>query len=242
MHNRVQSQVLFYVFMTTLLLAFSIGCLLLAAWLRYDTGRNMYTFLRWDMFLAWVPLIVMGAFIMMQRIDVIKGTVLRKLLSLLIFAVWLAFYPNSAYLVTDALHVYIHYKIEPGVRFAHEIEFWLHHLLFLFAALIGLALGSYSLYILHQQLNERWNKVFNWSMIVAILLLSSIGIYIGRFIRWNSWDLVLQPITIVTDSVEAMTTEANAPLFAGFTVLFFLLQLLSYMLFYVVGQYGKNKQ
>ncbi|WP_195576725.1 DUF1361 domain-containing protein [Paenibacillus sp. 1001270B_150601_E10] len=241
MHRLAKPHVLFHMLLSFLFMLLTVCCLLLGDWLRSYTGRNIYTFLRWDIFLAWTPLFIAWLGIGVCKTNFIKWRLLRISLVLVLSVTWLAFYPNAAYLVTDALHVYVHYKIDPSIRFSHELEFWLHHFLFLLASLLGLALGSYSLYLLHRQLNRRWNKLFNWIVVIGIILLSSVGIFIGRFIRWNSWDILDEPLTIVKDSYEIVMNEATAGLFTGFTLLMFFVQLFFYGVFYVIGQYG-NRQ
>ena len=104
---------------------------------------------------------------------------------------WLAFLPNSVYLVTDLSHLG-----EGGV------ELWRHVLQYGFAAWTGIMLGVVSLRLIHTRTERDYGVVFGWMLVVASIGLCAIGVVIGRFQRWNSWDLVTQPKAVVATTLE----------------------------------------
>ncbi|OAB43787.1 DUF1361 domain-containing protein [Paenibacillus glacialis] len=214
-----------------LLLIATIGCLSLADYLREYTNRNIYLYLNWDVFLAWVP-VGLALLINIVYVYMKKNLNLRRILLLLIGMAWLFFYPNSAYLITDMLHPFVHYKPEPGERFTHDIEFWYHLILFFSAALIGLLLSIVSLFSVHGLVRRTFSEITGWMFAVIILMLSSLGIYIGRFIRWNSWDVLLQPYKIFHDTLLMLTDPEQLQHVLPFTGMIFAVTLISYCVVY----------
>lgn len=144
------------------------------------TGRPAYFFLLWNLFLAWLPLLAALSLPPLRR---------APLLILPIGVCWLLFLPNAPYLLTDLLHL---------GRWG-DVPFWFDLLLLLVFAITGLLIGFVSLKIVHALVEEMMGHVTGWLFAVGALGLSSFGVYIGRFLRWNSWDAILQPAGIVGD-------------------------------------------
>ena len=71
----------------------------------------------------------------------------------------------------------------------------------------------------------------SWAFVIAVLGLSGLGIYIGRFLRWNSWDLVLHPRSILTDVTLWLVHPRSHLQMYGFTLLFTLVLLVCYLTF-----------
>jgi uncharacterized membrane protein len=105
---------------------------------------------------------------------------------------WLAFLPNSPYLVTDLVHL------------GAGVEFWRHVLQYGFAAWTGIMLGVVSLRLIHARTEREFGAVAGWFVVVLSVPLCAIGIVIGRFQRWNSWDLVRQPNAVMATALEWM--------------------------------------
>lgn len=209
----------------------TIACLALAEYLREYTKREIYLYLNWDIFLAWVPV---GFVLLMSIVYVYvnKNRTWRRILLLLIGFAWLFFYPNSAYLITDMLHPFVHYKPGPGERFTHDLEFWYHLILFFSAALIGLFLSIYSLYVVQELVRKSFGRITGWMFAVIILMLSSLGIYIGRFVRWNSWDVLLKPYKIFQDTLLMLTDPEQLQHVLPFAGMIFAVTLISYCVVY----------
>lgn len=146
------------------------------------THTHDYAFYPWNLFLAWLPLL----FAELARAAARSGRVGWPIAAAVL---WLLFLPNAPYLATDL----VHWQPRPGV------PVWFDLLLCLHFAWLGLALGFISLQIMEaevtRQCGERWGRIFA----VSCLSLTSFGIYLGRFRRWNSWDLVSSPAALLGD-------------------------------------------
>lgn len=199
-------------------------------------GKPPYLFLIWNTFLAWIPL---GLALILDLISLLGSRIARGGLYLTVGAVWLFFYPNAAYLITDLLHPFIGYPTDSH-RFWEAIPFWNHLNTVLFIAILGLALGSLSLASVHQLVRRAYGSFIGWCFAISVLLLSSFGIYLGRFIRWNSWDILRSPLTILRETVNYFTDVDNMQHAIGFCKWIFLITAFSYLLLYLFGKLGSN--
>jgi uncharacterized membrane protein len=166
------------------------------------TGSEHYGALVWNLFLAWLPLVVALAVYDGYR----RGAGAPLLLPGA--GLWLLFFPNAPYIVTDLKHL----------RSWTGAPIWFDAVLVCAAAWTGLALGFASLYLM-QSVARRLVGSFNaWLFAVAVLALSSFGIYLGRFERWNSWDVLIQPRTLLAElgSLDHTRTAAVTILFTAF--------------------------
>lgn len=167
----------------------------------WHTGNLSY--LIWNLFLAWVPYAISAFFIK-------KETPIKIFVPL--FILWMLFFPNAPYLVTDVLHIV---SSPPALL-------WYDSLLFFFFGWLGLLLGVLSLSHVHQYLKNHFRRLVSEIIIFAICLLSGFGIYLGRFERWNSWDIFLNPFKIAQHSLDVSVhlagTGAHLIFIAAFTI------------------------
>jgi uncharacterized membrane protein len=154
-------------------------CALTAARVGY-TGRGTYLFFCWNLFLAWVPA---GLALAVARLQV--GRFLTGALG----AAWLAFFPNAPYLVTDLVHL----------RARNPVPLWFDALLVFAFALVGLALAVVSLLLVHRRVERRWGAWKGWLFVAGVAALTGLGVYVGRFLRWNSWDLLTRPAELLAE-------------------------------------------
>ncbi len=141
---------------------------------RYILGSWNHYFLVWNLFLAWIPLGVAFVLKLMNR---------PPLPLLLIGSVvWLAFLPNAPYIMTDLIHF----------RWSHSVV-WLDWSMFLAFALTGLFAGFASLTWMQAIVRARFGSAIAHAFTLLSLVGCGIGVYIGRFLRWNSWDIVTRP-------------------------------------------------
>jgi len=147
-------------------------------------GAGPFWFLNWNLLLAWLPLIF--AVIL---VDYLKNNRWASLSGIGLTLLWLVFLPNSFYIITDFIHL----------GYANSTHL-LYYVIMLFAfSLSGLLLGYISLYLVHKELLKRTKTTTAHAWIAVILLLCSFAIYLGRYLRWNTWDIVLHPIGVVFD-------------------------------------------
>jgi len=204
-------------------------CIWIGSHLRVYTGRELYRFLNWDIFLAWTPALLalaLDGMISLYRSQ--RMGIVGRLLIGLIGLCWLFFYPNAAYLVTDLVHPFVHYR--PSGRFVQDLEFWYHLFLFFNAGLLGLGLGTYALSSVQQHIAERFGSLWSWLFALIVLILSSVGIYIGRFIRWNSWDVFTRPQRIWSDIMTIVNDPSELRFMLIFTGMILVISVLSYIL------------
>ena len=139
-------------------------------------GRASLDSLVWNLFLAWIPLIAALA------LDDVRSTPLALNLPLLGF--WLAFFPNAPYLVTELIH---------ANDFGHGATGAVAVLALIAAASAGLALGFSSLLLVERSMRERFGARVALAISVASLAAACVGIYLGRVLRLNTWDLLSRP-------------------------------------------------
>ncbi len=137
-------------------------------------------FLVWNLFLAWIPLILAMS---------LRGR--RRPLGWLLGLAWLAFLPNAPYLVTDLVH------LGDG-----DDHLWRHILQFGSAAWTGTLLGVVSLRVVHVEIERVRGRMTGWSVVAASVGLCAVGVVIGRFQRWNSWDLVTRPRAVAASTLD----------------------------------------
>lgn len=175
-----------------------------------------FDYLLWNLFLAWLPLVLAIWLLKSLRTNLWSNNG-----PLLLTLLWLLLLPNSFYMISDFVH------IQDVAR---------HNLLYdivMFTAFIFTAtmLGFSSLYMVHTALRKRLAPRTSWLLIGIIILLCSFGIYLGRNLRWNSWDVLVNPAGILFDVSDHLIHPLSSA--ALFTITFSFFVLLSSL--YIVG-------
>ncbi|MFN8346228.1 MAG: DUF1361 domain-containing protein [Spirosomataceae bacterium] len=146
-------------------------------------------FLIWNLFLAWIPLgLAYFTEDLWQRLLIGKRGVVIGV------SVWLLFFPNAPYIITDLIHL----------RAAPESLVWYDALMNFSFALAGLLTGFYSLLRVQRLVEKIWNQFSAWIVVSGSLVLSSYGVYLGRFGRWNSWDILTHPFSLARYSFSKL--------------------------------------
>jgi uncharacterized membrane protein len=175
------------------------------------TGTAEHAGIAWNLFLAWVPFVLSLVAYARAR----PGASGAKVLGL--GALWLLFFPNAPYIVTDLKHI----GSSSGVPILYDV------LLLSAAAWTGLILGLASLFLMHA-VARRFIGVANaWVLVVGVLTASSFGIYLGRFQRWNSWDVFVRPGALLGQAADGLHVRPLA-----LTVLLTSFLFASYLVFY----------
>jgi uncharacterized membrane protein len=149
-------------------------------------GRSStFMFLIWNLFLAWIPYLIA---ILLEKLPA------KKILAIPALLAWLVFFPNAPYLVTDLLHV--HYR--------HGVPLWYDVMMLFSFAWTGLMLGFLSLMEVQRFLEKRLDKMAVRGLVWAAILLCGFGVYLGRYQRWNTWDLVTNPYQLFWETAAVV--------------------------------------
>lgn len=182
MKNKTSTSKFQSVFIPVLLsTALSVGLFLF----RYlDSQSSRYWFLLWNLLLAWLPVLFITLLIRWLQ----KGRWLSWK-GILLSVLWLTFLPNTFYLVTDFIH------LKPTT----EVSLLYDGVMFMTFAWNGLLLGFITVYIFHRELLKRLPVRRATEIIAGVFILSGFAIYLGRYLTWNTWDLVVNPAGILVD-------------------------------------------
>lgn len=184
-------------------------------WTRQWTGF----FLVWNLILAWIPV---GFAVLAERPGVTRTG--RWTWAIL----WLLFYPNAPYIFTDLTHL-------DGGR---DPRFWTELCMVLLFAMTGLIAGFLSLHRMQRLVTRHYGWVAGWGMVLAMSVLGSAGVAVGRFLRRNSWDVMTRPWHLVVDIggwLYRLPQERDTSVFLG---LFTLFLFLSYVMIHNMAALG----
>jgi len=159
------------------------GCFLLLCRM-LATQSLGYIFLPWNLFLAFVPYWITG-WINRTNTDITRN----KIKLILTLTAWLVFIPNSFYIITDLFH-FTHIRSAPK---------WFDLLLIFSFAWNGILFGIISLRRVEIIITKLKGKNVSLIVVVAVLCLCAYGIYIGRYLRFNSWDVIVNPFSLFSE-------------------------------------------
>ena len=168
--------------------------------------NSHYSWLLWNLFLAWLPA---GSAVLAYNLQKRHSRLSWVLISVCAVT-WFFFLPNAPYLVTDMLHLHAQ----------EDAPLWFDLLLLLAFAWTGFFLGLVSLLLMQEIVRRLVGVVAGWIFALAMLGLSSFGIYLGRFLRWNSWDVVFNPLRLLADVAGPIIHPRTHPQTVIFSVLF----------------------
>ena len=183
-------------------------------------GEPAFVFLTWNLFLAWIPFVLALG---MAAVHARGGP--RPLLWVL-GAGWLLFLPNAPYILTDFIHL----------GRVGGAPLWFDAALIGTFAAAGLALGLASLLVVHHVVEARAGRVAGWAVAVSSLVLSAIGIYLGRFPRFNSWSVLTDPHSLVAIVLQRLADPLGNPFLLRFGVLMSTLLLGAYLVAWILGR------
>ena len=175
-------------------------------------------FLVWNIFLAWIPYVLSRFFELYRQ--------KQKWKQALLFGTWLLFFPNALYIVTDLVHI----------DRESMVPWWYDVVLLFMASLIGIVLGFVSLRKAERFLRTYFTAGMVSALIALLLFLGSFGVYLGRFERWNSWDVVHNPLGLAVNIIDCFINPVENYKVWGITVLF---TLTYYVLYFFMSQLPK---
>lgn len=137
-------------------------------------------FFVWNLVLACIPVFFATGFAALRR----------RIWLIPLGLGWLAFLPNAPYLMTDLVHL------------SGDAELWRHVMQYGVAAWTGVTLGVVSMRLVCQRIEREFGGVAGWIAVVVSVGLCAVGVVIGRFQRWNSWDLVTRPRAVMATTLD----------------------------------------
>lgn len=180
--------------------------------------------LLWNLFLALVPTFWSAVF---------QAASARNLrcLACFSFGIWLLFLPNAPYLLTDLIHL--------GYR--TSVPLWCRLAMLLSFAGTGTVLGYLSLINVQEVIEARFGKFAGWCLAVGALMASGYGIYLGRFLRWNSWDALTMPRTFIKTVLDQFIDPGPYPHPIPVTLVFGIGLIIGYLALRVLAVPASNR-
>lgn len=182
------------------------------------SGSTRLGFLVWNLMLAWIPVAASLWFVR-------PGRSRRPIISMLLLLVWVLFLPNTFYILSD----FIHLRSTGDINVFYDVV-----LLFSYSA-IGLALGTVSLGIMHSWFRRSFSRLVSAAFVFCTIFLCSFAIYLGRYLRWNSWDIVTNPLGLLVDISDRVVAPLDHPKTLSTTFIFFVFISVVYGSFWWLG-------
>jgi len=164
----------------------------------------MFLFLNWNLFLAFIPWVCTTLLYLRPRLQS------KKVFLLGVLFLWTIFFPNAPYILTDLFHL----------RLRSSIPVWFDLILILSFAWTGLLYGLLSLRDIEKIVSQKLNKHIAKGLIISLLFLASFGVYLGRYLRWNSWDLLSNPTPLFLDIIDRFVDPLSHPQTWGVNILY----------------------
>jgi uncharacterized membrane protein len=190
-------------------------------------GNIGYWFMFWNLLLAWIPV-----FVSYKLVHYLRTHTWREPVAVGLTLLWLFFLPNSYYMVSDLIHL----------EQTGDIGMLFDVVLLMSFVWNGLLAGFISLYSVHKALLKRRVAVQSHLLIGVVLLLNSFAIYLGRSLRWNSWDVLSNPGGLLFDVSERVINPFTYPQAFVTTSTFFLLLGSMYLVVWQLTQVFDSKK
>ncbi|WP_299364507.1 DUF1361 domain-containing protein [Winogradskyella sp.] len=213
-------------FKDLLLVTVALGFSIFALMLRIKLSKSFfYLFLVWNVFLAIIPYTI--------TMYLSSKETLSKLKLGFWFLVWLAFLPNAPYIITDLIHL----------RLGNHPLIWLDVLVVLSFALTGLLLFYLSLMTMQKLITATFTDATTRRMTLGILFLCGFGVYLGRFLRYNSWEIISNPKILMLDIIHIIISPFQHSEAWLFTICFGGFLVIGYWIFKQLfdKKYGTNE-
>jgi len=202
---------------TIFLLLFSVFSIVLVL-IRFIVVDETDIFLLMNLGLAWIPYLLSYTFTVNN---------INKLALILIGFIWLLFFPNSLYMVTDM------FQLRPR----NFVNIWFDLIMLLSFALVGLFLGFSSLKKVEDLIATKFGRLITQLSVFFLLYLGSLGVYFGRFVRLNSWEVFSMPKVLIIKVLNVFKDPFHDVNFYGTTLIF---AVFIYILYYGVFNFAKN--
>lgn len=206
--------------MFALLTAASAVCVtLVSARVAYSDSRR-YTSLVWNLSLAWIPFLLAYVAYALSWSKALMYVVIPAFAFL-----WFIFFPNAPYILTDLQH------LGEG---ASNVPIWYDVILLIWFSWTGMLLGVVSLNLMQEIIRRQLGRLWSWVFVFAVAMLTGVGLYVGRFIRLNSWDILQNPGGTAEDLFSWLADPSLRS--AGFIALYTLFFVFVYMTMHAFGR------
>ncbi len=203
-----------------LLTGASVFCVVLVMARMAYSSNPRYSNLVWNLILAWIP------FVLAYVAYILAWWRLPLYVVVPAFAfLWLIFFPNAPYILTDLQHF---------GQGASEAPAWYDVIMLIWFSWTGMLMGVVSLNLMQEIIRRRAGRAAGWIFALAVALLSSVGIYVGRFIRINSWDLLRNPTATATNVFDWLADPSLRSV--GFVALYTLFFIFVYITLHAFGR------
>lgn len=165
------------------------------------TGNSFYAFLLWNLFLGIIPLIPSFYFSKMNT----NGF---RYISILPFFTWLFLFPNAPYILTDFIHLHSR----------EYVPVWYDAALLFFFTLSGMFTGVVSLHWIHNGLDKIFARYLSWIIVTGTIVLCGYGVFLGRILRLNSWDIICRTEKVITLSIENIDNPVAVSMTITFSI------------------------
>lgn len=194
---------------------------------RYTYTETLhFLFLNWNLFLAFIP------WLLTSLISIHPALRQSTIIVIPLIACWLLFFPNAPYILTDLYHL----------TDRSSMPVWFDLMLILTYAWTGLLAGFMSLWELERMVSGVIKQQYRTVLIIFLFFLSGFGIYIGRFLRWNSWDVIHKPFHIIEDIAERLVDPLGHPETWGVTIFMGLFLCVLYWSFKIVTTRSESEK
>ena len=202
----------------------SVGLFVVGAWSNQD---GAFGYLPWNLLLAWFPLVLA-----LWLEHTLHRSLWSSWFALLVTVLWLAFLPNTFYMISDLVHI----------QEAGAVDLLYDVVMFSSFILNGVMLGYLSLFIVHWELARRLSARTAFLLVEFVLLLCSFAIYVGRELRWNTWDIVANPSSLLFDVSDRVINPREHPQAFTTTLSFFVLLSSLYIILWYVARVARTQR
>lgn len=189
---------------TALLAILSLTCFGISMFRHFYSDTKAFLFLNWNLFLALVPWLLITAISLWP-----KGRQSKWIVGVAL-GTWLLFFPNAPYILTDLFHV----------NLSNTMPVWFDLVMILSFAWTGLLYGLLSLWEIERIMGQWLRPRSVVALSNFLLFVGAFGIYVGRYLRWNSWDIITEPFNVVYDISGYLSNPFTHPRTWGMTLFF----------------------
>jgi uncharacterized membrane protein len=196
---------------THFILALGLSTLVSIGFFTYGAWRNHsleFDYLLWNLVLAWLPLVFA-----VWLVQVLRSKLWSSWEALVASVLWLVFLPNSFYMISDFIHL----------QDVQRVDVLYDAVMFTSFIYTGVLLGFSSLYLIHLQLKKRFSDIVSANWVGVTLLTCSFAVYVGRDLRWNSWDILTNPGGLLFDISDRLQHPSAYPQMFVTVISFFVL-------------------